>query len=163
MPFHWPRAHHVTCKWLPTNNGLLMRNVVQLEIIFFSCVNETTLFTFLRGNSTSLRFPKIFIKKKPRRSNDKTTIELGYRLSFVSVSVNNWSARHWQITIFCSTLSSAPPPTVQQSFIHSKLFLLFWLAKIPRLILHNQLALIKFGRDLRSPVKWRQKYRLPPE
>ena len=122
MPFHWPRAHHVTCKWLPTNNGLLMRNVIQLEIIFFSCVNETTLFTFLRENSTSLRFPKIFIKKKPRRSNDKTTIELGYRLSFVSVSVNNWSARHWQITIFCSTLSSAPPPTVQQSFIHSKYF-----------------------------------------
>ena len=66
-----------------------MRNVVQLEIIFFLCVNETTLFTFLRENSTSLRFPKIFIKKKPRRSNDKTTIELGYRLSFVSVSVNN--------------------------------------------------------------------------
>ena len=40
-----------------------MRNVVQLEIIFFSCVNETTLLTFLRENSTSLRFPKIFILK----------------------------------------------------------------------------------------------------
>ena len=30
LPFHWPRAHHVTRKQLPTNNGVLMRNVVQL-------------------------------------------------------------------------------------------------------------------------------------
>ena len=28
--FHYPRAHHVTCIYLPTNNGLLKRNVVQL-------------------------------------------------------------------------------------------------------------------------------------
>ena len=28
--FHWPRAHHVTCKELRTNNGLLMRNAFQL-------------------------------------------------------------------------------------------------------------------------------------
>ena len=147
-----------------------MRNAVQLQIIFCSCVNETTLVSFLRENSTSLRFPKIFIKKQTRRSNDKTTIELGYRLSFVCVSVNNWSARHWQITIFCSNLSSAqPPPPPPPPAPHCpiivysfKIFLLFWLAKIPRLILHNQLALTKFRRHLRYPVKWRQKYRLPP-
>ena len=30
LPFHWTRAHHVTCKKVPKNNGLLMRNVVQL-------------------------------------------------------------------------------------------------------------------------------------
>ena len=30
LPFHWPRAHHMTCKELSTNNGLLMRNVVRL-------------------------------------------------------------------------------------------------------------------------------------
>ena len=30
LPFHWTRALHVTCKRLPTNYGLLMRNVVQL-------------------------------------------------------------------------------------------------------------------------------------
>ena len=30
LPFHWRRAHHMNCKKLPTNNGLLMRNVVQL-------------------------------------------------------------------------------------------------------------------------------------
>ena len=28
LPFHWPRAHHVTCKWLPRNNGLPMRSTV---------------------------------------------------------------------------------------------------------------------------------------
>ena len=30
LPFHWPRAHHVTYKYLLTNNGVFMRNVVQL-------------------------------------------------------------------------------------------------------------------------------------
>ena len=30
FPFHWPRAHHMTCKELSTNNGLLMRNAVRL-------------------------------------------------------------------------------------------------------------------------------------
>ena len=30
LPFHWPGAHHVTSKLLPTNNGLLMRKVIQL-------------------------------------------------------------------------------------------------------------------------------------
>ena len=28
--FRWPKVHQVTCKLLSTNNGLLMRNVVQL-------------------------------------------------------------------------------------------------------------------------------------
>ena len=30
LSFHWPRAHHVTCKSLPTNNGLLMCNACLL-------------------------------------------------------------------------------------------------------------------------------------
>ena len=101
-----------------------MRNVVQLylvlsiwlQILFCSCVNETTLFLFLpsllRENGRSLRFPKIFLKKLTWSSNDKAIIELGYRKisRFVSVSqinylpqpsasANNWSSRHWQITI----------------------------------------------------------------
>ena len=59
------------------------------------------------------------LKKQTRWSNDKTIIELGYRKIswFVSVlqinhlphplaSANNLSARHRQITIFCSTLSN---------------------------------------------------------
>ena len=139
-----------------------MSNAVQLQIIFCSCVNETTLVSFLRENSTSLRFPKIFIKKQTRRSNDKTTIELGYRLSFVCVSANNWSARHWQSRYFVQTCPVPPAPHCPIIVYSFKIFLLFWLAKIPQLILHNQLALTKFRRHLRYPVKWRQKYRLPP-
>ena len=102
-------AHAFNCFWL--------------QILFCSCVNETTLFSFLRlllhENGRLLRFPKIFLKKQTRWSNDKTIIELGYcKISlFVSVSqinylpqpsasANNWSARHWQIMIFCSTSSN---------------------------------------------------------
>ena len=60
-----------------------MHNVVQLEIIFFSCVDETTLFTFLRENSTSLRFPGIFIKQKlgDRMIKQLQNSVIGYRLS----------------------------------------------------------------------------------
>ena len=57
FPFHWPRAHHVTCKQLHTNNGVLIRNVVQM------CLAANNILLFLRKNGRSLRFPKIFIKK----------------------------------------------------------------------------------------------------
>ena len=30
LPFYWLKVHHVTCKELTSNNGLLMGNVVQL-------------------------------------------------------------------------------------------------------------------------------------
>ena len=57
---------------------------------------------------------KILLKNQTQWSNDKTIIELSYRKisGFVSVSqissawVNNWSARHWKMTIFCSTTSN---------------------------------------------------------
>ena len=98
-------------------------NCVWLQIIFCTCVKETVLFSFLRSllreNGRSLRFPRIFIKKQTRWSNDKTIIELGYRKIswFISVSqinylpqpsasANTWSVRHRQITIFCSTSSN---------------------------------------------------------
>ena len=88
-------------------------NCFWLQILFCSSVNETAFFSFLRsllrGNGRSLRFPKIFLKKQTRWSNDKTIIELGYRKIswFVSVSqinylpqpsasANNWSTHHWQ-------------------------------------------------------------------
>ena len=49
-------------------------NCFWLQILFCSCVNETTLFSFLRSllreNGRSLRFPKIFLKKQTRSSND---------------------------------------------------------------------------------------------
>ena len=90
----------------------LSSNCVWLQMIFCSCVNETTLFSLLRsllrensrslcnldsrashkrkhwGREWSLRFQKIFIKKQTRWSNDKTIIKLGYRKIswFVSVS-----------------------------------------------------------------------------
>ena len=70
-------------------------------------------------------------KKKTGWSNDKTIIDLGYRKIswFVSVSqinyllkpkaeANNWSACHWQITIFCSTSSN-----------NCYYFLLYWLPR----------------------------------
>ena len=44
-----------------------------------------------------------------------------------------------------------------------KIFLHLWLARIPPIILHDQLTLTKFGRPLRYPVKWRQQCRLSPE
>ena len=50
LPFHWPKARHVTGKqWSAhvqcrlTVFGLS----VWLQIMFYSCVNETTLFSFL--------------------------------------------------------------------------------------------------------------------
>ena len=51
-------------------------NCVWLQIIFCTCVKETVLFSFLwsllRENGRSLRFPRIFIKKKQTRwSNEK--------------------------------------------------------------------------------------------
>ena len=53
-------------------------NCVSLQIVFCSCVNETTLLFFLpistpvRENDRSLCFPNIFIKKQTWWSNDKT-------------------------------------------------------------------------------------------
>ena len=61
LSFHWPRAHHVTCKKLPTNNGLLMLNAVQL------CLTANNILDMRKGNRAfhgrSLRFLRIFIKK----------------------------------------------------------------------------------------------------
>ena len=71
-------------------------NCFWLQILFCSCINETTLFSFLRSllyeNGRSLRFLKIFLKKQTRWSNDKTIIELSYcKISwFVGVSQINY-------------------------------------------------------------------------
>ena len=63
-----------------------MRNAVQLCLAANNILllrKETVLFSFLRSllreNGRSLRFPRIFIKKQTRWSNDKTITELGYR------------------------------------------------------------------------------------
>ena len=117
-PTTWPANK---CLQIMVCSCAMSFNCFWLQILFCSCVNETTLFSFLRSllreNGRSLRFSKIFLKKQTQRSNDKTIIELGYRKIswFVSVSQinyspsasgNNWSACHWQIMIFCSTSSN---------------------------------------------------------
>ena len=90
-----------------------------LQIIFCSCVVVTTLSVKKwRVASGELSESDLNIKQT-WWSNDKTIIELGYRkiLWFVNVSqinylpqpsasANNWSARHRQITIFCSASSN---------------------------------------------------------
>ena len=70
---------------------------VWMQIIFSSCVKETTLFSFLRSllreNGTSLSFLRIFIKKQTWWSNDKTIIIIIIAKYRDSASANNWSAR----------------------------------------------------------------------
>ena len=92
---------------------------VFLQITFCSLVTAGN--TLLRENSRSVpqaarELFHIFTWSKKQWSNDKTIIQLCYRkMWFVSVSeinylpqpsawANNWSARHWQITIFCANL-----------------------------------------------------------
>ena len=92
---------------------------VLLQIIFCSCVIGTT-FSREKLQIASLSCQAVIkIWQQTWWSNNKTIIELGYRKIswFVSVSqinylpqpsasANIWSARHWQITIFCSTSSN---------------------------------------------------------
>ena len=97
----------------PTNNYLqiidcscaMSSNCVWVQIIFFSCVKESTLFSFLRSlllaNGRSLHLPKIFIKKQTRWSNDKTQF-----LNSVIAKYRYLSLSRRQITIFCSTSSN---------------------------------------------------------
>ena len=48
LSFHWPTAHHVTSKQLPTNNGLLMCNAVQ------HCVAANNFLLMRKGNRAVL-------------------------------------------------------------------------------------------------------------
>ena len=82
-PTTWPANN---CLQIMVCSCAMSSNSVWLQRIFCSCVNETTLFSFLRSllgeNDRSLHFPKIFLKKTNsviEWSNDKTIIELGYR------------------------------------------------------------------------------------
>ena len=115
-PTTWPANNYLQ---IMVCSCAMLSNCVWLQIIFCSCLNETTRDRSCVKKGRSLRFAKIFLKKQTRWSNDKTIIELGYRkiLWFVSVSqidyfpklkaeANKRSARHWQITIFCSTSSN---------------------------------------------------------
>ena len=85
-----------------------------------SLTHQLSMVKFLEKKSMLQNFRANVLKilKQAWWSNDKTIVELSYRRIswFVSVSqinylprasdsANNWSARHWQITIFCSTSS----------------------------------------------------------
>ena len=82
---------------------------VLLRIIFCSCVIGTT-FSREKLQIASLRCQEVIkIWKQTWWSNDKTIIELGYRKISWFVNgeqINYSSARHWQITIFCSPSSN---------------------------------------------------------
>jgi len=77
LPFHWPRAHHMTCKELPTNKCFTANN-------FCSCIIKFKLRSCVKMAD---RFPKQVESdltyfnncwSKERWSNDKTIIiELG--------------------------------------------------------------------------------------
>ena len=98
----------------PANNCLqimgwlcaMLPNCVWLQIEFCSWVNKTMRDRSCMKKGRSLHFPKILIKKKTWRLNDKTIIELGYRkiswfasalhinyLPQPSAAASNWSAR----------------------------------------------------------------------
>ena len=78
-PTTWPANN---CLQIMVCSCAMPSNCVWLQIIC-SCIKETVLFSFLwsllRENGRSLRFPKILIEKQTWWSTDKTIIELGYR------------------------------------------------------------------------------------
>ena len=93
-PTTWPVNN---CLQIMVCSCAMPSNCVWLQIIFWTCLKETVLFSFLwsllRENGRSLCLPRIFIKQQTRWSNDKTIIELRYCkiLWFVSVSQINYS------------------------------------------------------------------------
>ena len=113
LPFYWPRAHHVTCKELSTNNGLLMCNVV-----FQLCLAANNILLMRKRNYAFLLLAIAFAwkwqmasslwvysLKRNSHSNDKTILNstiAKYRDLSVSrrsiITGDNWCARHWQIT-----------------------------------------------------------------
>ena len=58
QPFQWPRAQHVTCKLLPTNNGLLICNIV---LMCFAANNilPSHAFRELLGEKMADPFPEL--------------------------------------------------------------------------------------------------------
>ena len=112
----WPKNNYLQ---IMVCSCVVPSKCVLLQIIFCSCVIGTT-FSKEKWQIASLSCQEVIkIWKQSWWSNDKTIIELRYhKISwFVSVSqinylpqpsalANNSSARHWQITIFCSTSSN---------------------------------------------------------
>ena len=106
-PTTWPANN---CVQIMVCSCAMPSNCVWLQIIFCTRVKETMLFSFLRSllreNGRSPRFPRILLKKKTRWSNDKTIIELGYRIIswFVSVSQINYLEKRPGDEVVCLSL-----------------------------------------------------------
>ena len=123
-PSTWPANN---CLQIMVCSCAMPSNSVWLQIIFCSCVKETVLFSFLRSllreNGWSLCFPRIFIKK----TNSVIEWLNNYWTRFLQNIVicqclsrsiiNNCSAGHRQITIFCLTSSSNRNPVIVIVFI----------------------------------------------
>ena len=90
----WPANN---CLEIMVCSSAMPSNSVWLQIIFYSCVKETVLFSFLCDRSC-VKMADPFaskgysLQKQTQWSNDKTIIELGYRKIswFVSVSQINY-------------------------------------------------------------------------
>ena len=109
--YHWCRRtwRANDCLQIMVCSCSLSSNCVWLQIIFCSCINETTLFSFfaslLLANGRSICFSKKFIKKN--KLSDQTIKKLlnssYHKISwFVSVSqikncLPKLNAHHWQI------------------------------------------------------------------
>ena len=107
LPFHWPKARHVTGKQWSAHAQCRLTVFglsVWLQIMFYSCDLSCV------RNGRSPRFPKIFIKKQTWFRMIKQLLipwfvsvsQINYFFQS-SASANNWS-RFWQIVIFFSTL-----------------------------------------------------------
>ena len=123
-PTTWPANN---CLQIMVCSCAMPSNCVWQQIIFCTCVKETVLFSFLwslfRENGRLLCFLRIFIKKK-KKFGDRVIKQLSLnsviaKYRDLSVSrrliicqsrrlrqIKNWSARHRQITTFCSTSSN---------------------------------------------------------
>ena len=103
LPFYWPRAHNGTCKWLPSNNSLLMRNDVQLclatnDILLMRKWNHVFLLLAI-APAWNWQIASQIIEKQPPWSSNKRIMTLGYRKISWFFSVSH-------IIIFCETSSS---------------------------------------------------------
>ena len=128
----------------PAGNGLqimvcscaISSNCVWLQRIFCSCVNESALFSFLQSLlPENGSFPKKFIKKRTwwlfiinncywtRLSQNIVICQINH---LPSASASNWSARHWQIPIFCPTSSN-----IVKYYCYLISVLLFYCKKLP--------------------------------
>ena len=144
------------------------------QIIFCSCVNETTLFSFLRSFLREKRqiasLPEDIHYKQTCWSNDKTVFKLGYRKIswFVSVpQINNiacLSLRFWQIIDLLSLTTDKsryfaqprpiivnyllPHPPAKKKTLHNLCFsFLLGITAVPREIENNAYA--KFWGKIR--------------